>query len=84
MVDQLADLFRTTNKVKTQQVTRSRGHRCGDIELVVYLSNTAGPDEHGGSGAPSQGYLGVMVVYSSVCDLALVLSIHKKNNMRDV
>ena len=28
---QLADLFRTTFKVKTQQVARSRGQRCGDI-----------------------------------------------------
>ena len=35
-VDQLADLFRTTHKVKTQQVVRSRGQRCGDIELASY------------------------------------------------
>ena len=42
-VDQLADLFRTTYKVKTQQVARSRGQRCGDIELAAYLANAAGP-----------------------------------------
>jgi hypothetical protein len=29
--------------VKTQQVPRSRGQRCGDIELVGCLANTAGP-----------------------------------------
>jgi hypothetical protein len=43
MVDQLADLFRTTHKVKTQQVVKSRGHHCGDIELAGYLANEAGP-----------------------------------------
>ena len=43
VVDQLADLFHTTHKVKTQQVVRSRGQRCGDIELVGYLANAAGP-----------------------------------------
>ena len=42
-VDELANLFRTTHKVKTQQVARSRGQRCGDIELSAYLSNAAGP-----------------------------------------
>jgi hypothetical protein len=42
-VDQLADLFHTTHKVKTQQVVRSRGQRCGDIELSGYLANAAGP-----------------------------------------
>jgi hypothetical protein len=26
-----------------QQVVRSRGQRCGDIELAVYLANAAGP-----------------------------------------
>jgi hypothetical protein len=26
-----------------QQVVRSRGHRCGDIELTGYLTNTSGP-----------------------------------------
>ena len=41
-VDQLADLFRTTHKVKTQQVIKSRGHHCGDIELAGYLANAAG------------------------------------------
>ena len=43
MVDQLADLFHTTTKVKTQQVVKSRGQHCGDIELVEYLANVAGP-----------------------------------------
>ncbi len=33
-VDQLPDLFHTTHKVKTQQVSRNRGQRCGDIELT--------------------------------------------------
>ncbi len=42
-VEQLADLFRTTYRVKTQQVARSRGQRCGDIELAAYLANAAGP-----------------------------------------
>jgi hypothetical protein len=31
MVDQVADFFRTTHKVKTQQVVKSRGQHCGDI-----------------------------------------------------
>ena len=35
-VDQLADLFRTTHRVKTQQVVKSRGQHCGDIELAGY------------------------------------------------
>jgi hypothetical protein len=43
VVDQLADLFRTTHKVKTQQVVKSRGHHCGDIELMGYLVNVEGP-----------------------------------------
>jgi hypothetical protein len=43
MVDQLADLFRTTYKVKTQQVVKSRGQHCGDIELAGYLANESGP-----------------------------------------
>jgi hypothetical protein len=43
MVDQLADLFRTTHKVKTQQVVKNRGQHCGDIELAGYLVNEAGP-----------------------------------------
>ena len=43
MVDQVADFFRTTHKVKTQQVVKSRGQHCGDIELAGYLANEAGP-----------------------------------------
>jgi hypothetical protein len=43
MVDQFADLFRTPHKVKTQQVVKSRGQHCGDIELAGYLANEAGP-----------------------------------------
>ena len=43
MVDQLVDLFHTTNKVKTQLVVTSRGQHCGDIELAGYLANAAGP-----------------------------------------
>ena len=42
-VDQLADLFRTTHKVKTQQVVKNRGHHCEDIELTGYLANVSGP-----------------------------------------
>ncbi len=41
--DQVPDLFRTTHKFKTQQVVKSRGHHCGDIELGGYLSNTSDP-----------------------------------------
>ena len=36
-------LFRTTHKVKTQQVVKSRGRHCGDLELAAYLANAAGP-----------------------------------------
>jgi hypothetical protein len=43
MVDQFVDLFLTTHKVKTQQVVKSRGHHCGDIELVGYLDNEMVP-----------------------------------------
>ena len=43
VVGQLADLFRTTHTAKTQQVVRSRGQHCGDIELAGYLANAAGP-----------------------------------------
>jgi hypothetical protein len=43
VVDQLPDLFHTTTKVKTQQVVKNRGHHCGDIELVGYLTNVTGP-----------------------------------------
>jgi hypothetical protein len=42
-VDQLADLFRTNHKVKTQQVVKNRGHHCVDIELAGYLANVVGP-----------------------------------------
>ena len=42
-VDQLADLFRTTTKVKTQQVVKSRGHHSGDIEVAGFLANAEGP-----------------------------------------
>ena len=42
-VVQIVDLFSTTHKAKSQQVVRSRGHQCGDIELVGYLTNTEGP-----------------------------------------
>jgi hypothetical protein len=43
MVDQVADLFRTTHKVKTQHVVKSRGQYCGDIDLVGCLANEVGP-----------------------------------------
>jgi hypothetical protein len=43
MVDQIDDLFRTTHKVKTQQVVRNRGQHSGDIELAGYLVNETGP-----------------------------------------
>jgi hypothetical protein len=39
----VAALFRTTHKVKTQQVVKSRGQYCGDIELAGYLANTSDP-----------------------------------------
>jgi hypothetical protein len=42
-VDQITDLFLTTHKVKTQQVARSRGQQCGDIELGVSSVFGAGP-----------------------------------------
>jgi hypothetical protein len=42
-VDQLADLVRTTHRVKTQRVVKSLGQHCGDIELPGYLANAAGP-----------------------------------------
>jgi hypothetical protein len=42
-VDQIPNLFRTTHKVKTQQVAKSRGQRCGDFELAGCLANEAGP-----------------------------------------
>jgi hypothetical protein len=43
MVDQLADLFRTTHKVKTQEVVKNRGQHCGDIEVAGYLVNETVP-----------------------------------------
>ncbi len=42
-VDQIADLFRTTHKAKTQQVASSRGQQCENNELAGYLANAAGP-----------------------------------------
>jgi hypothetical protein len=42
-VDQLADLFRTKHKTKTQHVTKNRGRHCGDIDLTTYLANVVGP-----------------------------------------
>ena len=36
-VEEHADLFHTTHKVKTQQVVRIRCQRCGDIELATSL-----------------------------------------------
>ena len=42
-VDQLTDFFHTTTKIKTQQVIKSRGQHCGDIELAGYLANVTGP-----------------------------------------
>jgi hypothetical protein len=42
-VDQIADLFRTTQKAKTRQVARSRGQQYGDIELDDYLANATVP-----------------------------------------
>jgi hypothetical protein len=32
VVDQLADLFYTTHKVKTQKVVKRRGQDCGDVD----------------------------------------------------
>jgi hypothetical protein len=43
MVDQISDLFRTTHKVKTQQVVKKRGQHCGDVDLSGYLAKTVGP-----------------------------------------
>jgi hypothetical protein len=42
-VHQLSDLFRTTHRVKTQQVVKNHGQHCGDIELAGYLTNIVGP-----------------------------------------
>ena len=38
-----SDLFHTAHRVKTQQVGKSRGERCGNIELAAYLSNSERP-----------------------------------------
>ena len=35
-VNQIADLLRTTTKVTTNQVARSRCQKCGDIELLTF------------------------------------------------
>ena len=43
VVDQLPDLFHTTHRDKTHQVLNNRGHYCGDIELVGYLTKTGDP-----------------------------------------
>ena len=43
IADAIADLIRTTHKVKTQQVAKRRNQRCGDIELAGYLANVTGP-----------------------------------------
>ena len=43
MVDQVVDFFRTTDKVKTQEVVKSRGQPCGDIDLTAYLAYEAYP-----------------------------------------
>jgi hypothetical protein len=43
MVDQITDLFNTTHRVKSQQVIKSRGQYCRDIELVGYLVNETVP-----------------------------------------
>jgi hypothetical protein len=43
MVDHVADLFRTTHKIKTQEVVKRRGQYCGDIQVEVYLGNEEGP-----------------------------------------
>ncbi len=43
VVDQLTDFFRSTHKVKTQQVAKSRVHHCGDMELDDCLANVVGP-----------------------------------------
>jgi hypothetical protein len=43
MVDQLPDLFRTTHKVKTQEVVKNRGQHRGDIDLAGYLVNETDP-----------------------------------------
>jgi len=39
----LSELLRTTAKVKTSHVARSRGQKCGDIQLDAYIADAAGP-----------------------------------------
>ena len=47
VVKRIADLFHseicTTHNVTTQQVAKSRGQRCGDIQIVTYLPDASGP-----------------------------------------
>ena len=50
-VDQLADLFRTTHKAKTQQVIKNWGQYRGDIELAGYFAN-GGMTGAFGAGSP--------------------------------
>ncbi len=43
VVNQLAELFHTTHKVKTQQhVTKTGGRHCGHIDLTDHLANVGG------------------------------------------
>ena len=49
VVDQITDLFRTTHKVKTQQVARNRSQRCGNIEFPG-CSPTCGIESFCGDG----------------------------------
>ena len=43
VVDQIADLFLTTHRVKTQDVIKRCGHHCRDIEISGYLVHPTGP-----------------------------------------
>ena len=62
-VSQLANLFRTTHRVKDSGITTSKGQRRGDIEILEYLADAAGHrsivtdlrithDRHGSSAQP--------------------------------
>jgi hypothetical protein len=42
-VEQLAELLLNTAKVKTSHVARSRGQKCGEIQLDAYIADAAGP-----------------------------------------
>ena len=42
-VTHLVNLFHTTTKVSTSNVSHNRVQRCGDIELVVFLGDDTGP-----------------------------------------